>query len=485
MDELKLVYLLKKKMEVEDISLDKSIMCQDWREFQRIIGGKFLICFGVGELFEYFCKKYSNNYEILYAVDNNISKGEKCGVQIYKPQILKENRDNCVVLIMTINHVDEIYRQVRAMGIQNIFSFAVLEYNRPAIHNKVKRAIEDFEYGALLQLRVEMKRAEDKISILENKCQSLQKRCEGLQKRCEGLQERQTARYFYLLHTNRVLNVLIEKSGDDELKKEQMQYLFREVFKNKYPLDLSNPKTYNEKMLACTLNDHNPLYTQITDKYLLKKYVAERVGEKYIVPLLGVWDSAEEVSFDELPEQFVIKSNIGGDSNKVILIKNKLEIDLLELKNQMKLWEYPYQNDYYYNFNWPFKNIEFKIIAEEYLPVDGLPYYDYKVHCFHGNPLYIHVVAHDPHEVTYYDLEWKKQDFWRCYPPIHYEIPKPDCLDEMIDLSRKLSEPFDYMRVDFYVAKDKLYVGELTLTSFGALVPFEPADVDFEWGKLI
>lgn len=477
MDTMKLVYLLQKKLEKEALSMKSELTEKTWGDFQESAEGKKLVLFGTGELFEYFMEVFSHKYSIAYAVDNHLSVPEKRGVKIYDPSILSKEGKNYIVLIMTINQIDRIYEQLQYLDCKmDVFSFPILEYNRKEIRQKVDRALNDGEYALLLKLKVDVKRAEDRIECLE-------KRCQGLLEKCQGLQERQTKRYLYLLHTNRIVNALIDKTEDVELKKEQMRYLFSEIFENEYEPNLETPRTYNEKMLYMTLYDHNPLYTRITDKLQFKDYVAKHVGEEYVVPLLGVWNSAEEIEWDKLPSKFVLKSNAGGDSQKVILIKDKAKEDLKELSGRIKTWEYPYSNDYFYNFNWPFKNISFRIIAEEYLPIDNLPYYDFKVHCFHGEPRYIHVVGHEPHEVTYYDLEWNKVPLQRGYPNIHYEIPRPARLQDMIDISRKLSKEFTYIRVDFYCFEDNLFVGELTMTSFGALIPFHPKEEDYRWGE--
>ncbi len=481
-NEIPLIHSLKKKIEKDGKLCDKSLLKMNtWKKFNYAVRNKKVILYGAGDMLTYFCKTYGMNYDILYAVDQNIlpdRKIKKSGVTVYSVEKLYKEQTDYVILATPVNGIDSILSELKNKEISHCFSFPLMEYGRISVRLKIWLARN-------LRMCAHKYQQQLKIENLVQRLEYMDQKINSMQQRMDGIQQRQTERYLYLLHTNQVMNVLIDKTNDIELKKEQMRYTFTHIHKNSYIPDLNNPKSFNEKILYMTLYDHNPLYTEISDKLQFKKYVAEKVGEKYVVPLLGVWNEPEEVDFEVLPRQFVLKSTRGGDSQKVVIVQDKDKIDKDELIRIMKPWKEPYNNEYYYNFNWPFKNMEFKVFAEEYLPIDELNYFDFKVHCFHGEPKYIHVVSLNPHEVTYYDLNWNKQDFWRCYPPVHYNIPKPDCLNEILDLSRKLAESFSYVRVDFYVMKDKLYLGELTLTSFGALAPFEPTEIDFEWGKLL
>lgn len=481
-NEIPLIHSLKKKIEKDEKLCDKSLLKMNtWKKFNYAVRNKKVILYGAGDMFTYFCKTYGMNYDILYAVDQNILPDreiKKSGVTVYSVEKLYKEQTDYVILATPVNGIDSILSELKNKEISHCSSFPLMEYGRISVRLKIWLARN-------LRMCAHKYQQQLKIENLVQRLEYMDQKINSMQQRMDGIQQRQTERYLYLLHTNQVMNVLIDKTNDIELKKEQMRYTFTHIHKNSYIPDLNNPKSFNEKILYMTLYDHNPLYTEISDKLQFKKYVAEKVGEKYVVPLLGVWNEPEEVDFEVLPRQFVLKSTRGGDSQKVVIVQDKDKIDKDELIRIMKPWKEPYNNEYYYNFNWPFKNMEFKVFAEEYLPIDELNYFDFKVHCFHGEPKYIHVVSLNPHEVTYYDLNWNKQDFWRCYPPVHYNIPKPDCLNEILDLSRKLAESFSYVRVDFYVMKDKLYLGELTLTSFGALAPFEPTEIDFEWGKLL
>lgn len=480
--EMPLIHSLKKKLKEDKYLCSKEFYKGNtWKTFERVSAGKKIILYGTGEMFEYFCKAYSQQFDIEYAVDKRAlpSSGvTKNGISVFPLEKLVDEKETCIVLVTPINGIDDIMSELKGLGIDNCFSLSVMEYHRLSIKMKVGFARIWKSYTEHYQLAW-------KITKLEKKLEYMEQKLKNAERRAEGIQQRQTERYLYLQHTNRVVNALIDKAGDEELKKEQMKYIFTEIHKNLYAPDFDNPRTFNEKILAMTLYDSNPLYTEISDKYLFKRYVADKVGEKYVVPLLGVWDTPEEIDFSMLPNQFVLKATSGGDSRKVILVKDKGALDIDEICKKLRTWNCKYENDYYYNFNWPFKNIKQRFIAEELLEIEDLPYYDFKVHCFHGEPKYIHVVSQNPHEVTHFDADWNPQKFRHGFPLIHYDVPRPECLEEMLDLSRKLSAPFKYVRVDFYVLKDKLYLGELTLTTLGGLAPFEPVEIDYEWGKLI
>lgn len=473
--EIPLIYSLRKKIEQDGRLCSKKLMKNNtWKQYERDSNGKKVILYGTGEMYEYFCKIYAQQFHIKYAVDKRVQAWEgieKNGIMVFPIEKLVDEQEPYILLITPINGIDEIFSEMGALGVDKCFSFPVMEYQRISVKVKIWFASMQKTKLRNYQLEWKINKLEQKISNIEQKTSKIQ--------------QRQTERYLYLMHTNFVVNALIDKIDDEELKKEQMRYVFTEIYKNTYVPDFENPKTYNEKILAMTLYDHNPLYTEVSDKYLFKQYVADKVGEEYVVPLLGVWNAPEDIDFSALPNQFVLKATGGGDSRKVILVKDKNELDIDETIKKMKVWNYKYENDFYRNFNWPFKNIKQRFIAEELLDTEGLSYYDFKVHCFHGEPKYIHVVSQNPHEVTHFDVNWNPQEFKHGFPLIHYNVPKPKCLDEMLDLSRKLSEPFKYVRVDFYVLKEKLYLGELTLTTLGGLAPFEPMEIDYEWGQLI
>lgn len=251
--------------------------------------------------------------------------------------------------------------------------------------------------------------------------------------------------------------------------------------------DLKNPRTFNEKLNWLKLHDHNPLYTRMVDKYEAKKYVAGIIGEEYIIPTYGVWDKAEDIDFDSLPDKFVMKAT--HDSGRVIICHDKSKLDEEWARVEMKK---SLQRDFYaVTREWPYKNVKPRIIAEKLLesPVDkGLA--DYKVHNFNGTPQII-LVCRDRFESTgltedFYDTEWNRLDIHRPLHPNSKQINiKPAELDKILELSGRLAKNCPFMRTDFYIIDGKVYFGEITLYPASASVPFIPESADLELGKLL
>lgn len=253
-----------------------------------------------------------------------------------------------------------------------------------------------------------------------------------------------------------------------------------------------NPITLTEKLQWLKLYDRKPVYTDIVDKIKFKKWVASKIGEEYIIPTLGVWDKPEDIEFDKLPSTFVLKCNHASGYNYIhanagnVIEKEKI-IKCLNQRFKMR-WD---KN----SGEWPYRNVEPKILAEEYLYDDSfneLP--DYKLLCFHGEPKFVQVFSWDPHYITdteesrnqynvFYDMEWKKQEFIQGYPyNNNFDFDRPKNFDKMIDIARKLSKNIPFVRVDFYNIKGKIYVGELTFFPYGGFSIFTP---DRSWDNRI
>lgn len=257
---------------------------------------------------------------------------------------------------------------------------------------------------------------------------------------------------------------------------------YRKAF-GRWP-DLKNPRTFNEKLTWLKLNDHNPLYTRMVDKYEAKRYVADIIGEEYIVPTYGVWDRAEDIDFDSLPDKFVLKAT--HDSGRVIICRDKSKLDknnaIREMRKSLR------RNFYAVTREWPYKNVKPRIIAEKLLEVtDGGEIADYKVHNFNGVPKVI-LVCRDRFRETgltedFFDTEWKHISVRR---PGHPNAPvledKPAKLSKMLELSEKLSNGYPFMRTDFYCVDGKVYFGEITLYPASASVPFIPQTFDELFG---
>lgn len=247
-----------------------------------------------------------------------------------------------------------------------------------------------------------------------------------------------------------------------------------------YKLNLDNPKTFNEKLQWLKLYDRKPKYTQMVDKVEAKKYVANIIGEEYIIPTLAVYDRVEDIDFDALPNQFVLKCT--HDSGGVVICHDKSKFDkkvaLKKLAKALKV------NYYFRNREWPYKNVHPRIIAEQYI-TDGYEWglRDYKFFCFKGN-VKVMFIAKDRQKDTklnFYDMEFNKMPFMRGYPNFNEEIEKPEGWNEMVKMAGKLSKDIPHLRVDFYNINGKIYFGELTFFPGSGMEPFNP----IEWDKIM
>lgn len=258
----------------------------------------------------------------------------------------------------------------------------------------------------------------------------------------------------------------------------------------KYP-DLENPKTLNEKIVWLKLNDRTTLHTQCADKYAVRDYVSENIGSKYLVPLLYHTKCAKEIVPENLPDiPFIIKTN--HDSGGVFIIYDKLKTDWSTL--QKKLKNRLEHNYYWQSKEWQYKNIKPRIIVEKLLlDAKGNIPFDYKLHCFNGKVNMIQVDmgrGTDSHYRNWYTKDWIREPFkWtivRNRKEIKSsieDIEKPKTLDLMIQLSETLSQPFRYVRVDWYDLDGQLFFGELTFHHDGGNRPIEPIEWDYKLGK--
>ncbi len=247
-------------------------------------------------------------------------------------------------------------------------------------------------------------------------------------------------------------------------------------------LDWNNPKTFNEKLQWLKLYDRRQEYTTYVDKYKVREYIAKTIGEEYLIPLLGVWDNPDEIDFDKLPDQFVLKCN--HNSGGICICKDKYNFEIKRTKFQLKKW---LKSDYWlYQREWPYKNVPRKIIAEKYMvdESESCSLRDYKFMCFDGK-VKCSFVCSDRNtkeglHVTFFDLDWKVLPFERHYPSRKEGLPKPKCYDEMVELAEKLSKGIPFVRVDFYEINGKVYFGEFTFYPGSGFEEFTPRLAD-EW----
>ena len=252
-----------------------------------------------------------------------------------------------------------------------------------------------------------------------------------------------------------------------------------------YELDVEHPKTFCEKLQWLKLYNRKPEYTQMVDKATAKECVASIIGEEYIIPTLGVYNKFDEIDFDNLPNQFVLKST--HDSGGVYICKDKDKIDLKKARSQT---EGRFNINVYKDFKeWPYKGVKPRIIAEEYMSNNGEDLADYKFFCFNGYPEYCQVIKDRQSKMTidFFDGQWVHQDFHepKIYPFSDTEIKKPATYDTMLELASRLCKGYPFIRVDFYEVDGKVYFGELTFFPTAGMGGFDPMEWDYKLGEMI
>ncbi|EEU12130.1 glycosyl transferase [Anaerococcus vaginalis] len=254
-----------------------------------------------------------------------------------------------------------------------------------------------------------------------------------------------------------------------------------------YPLNLENPKSFNEKLQWLKLYDRNPLYTKLVDKYKVREYISEKIGEDYLIPLLGVWDDPEEIDFDSLPNKFVLKCNHNSGLGMCICT-DKSKIDIKKVKNELKSGLA--QNYYLNGREWPYKNVSRKIICEKYMTDEtGKNLRDYKFYCFDGKPKIVGIYQdrNSDKETTgdFFDMNFEWVDLRFGMPNALNKPQKPQKFQEMIKIAEILSEGMPEVRVDLYISNNKIYFGELTFFDGGGFDKIEPLEWDYKLGSWI
>lgn len=255
-----------------------------------------------------------------------------------------------------------------------------------------------------------------------------------------------------------------------------------------YPLHLDNPVTYNEKQQWLKLFDRKPIYTLLVDKYLVKEYVAKKIGEEYIIPTIGVWEKPEDIDFSQLPQQFVLKCNHNSGLGMYIC-KDKNSMDresvIAELRKGLS------QDYYMWNREWPYKNVPRKIIAEKFMEdKNSGELRDYKFFCFDGEVRCLFIAtdrSKGDHftKFDFFDENFEHLPFTNGHPNAEHLPEKPECFEEMKRVAAKLSKGIPSVRVDLYEIDGKVYFGELTLSHWGGFTPFNPNKWDYTFGAWI
>lgn len=255
-------------------------------------------------------------------------------------------------------------------------------------------------------------------------------------------------------------------------------------------LNLENPQTFNEKLQWLKLYDCRPEYTMMVDKYQVREYIARTIGEEYLIPLLGVWEDPEEIDFDSLPDQFVLKCN--HDSGSVILCRDKSTFDVEGAK--AKLQKHMKQNLFWWGREWPYKNVKRCVIAEKYMEDgngnSGLR--DYKFFCFNNEPRFLYISQglenHETARISFFDFEGNSMPFSRSdYKSMGQTIDLPETMDQMKSMARLIAKDINcpFVRIDFYSMYGRVYFSEITFFPCSGYLPFEPVEWDYKLGEWI
>ena len=250
-------------------------------------------------------------------------------------------------------------------------------------------------------------------------------------------------------------------------------------------LNLENPVSFNEKLQWLKLNNRKSEYTKMVDKYAVRKYISDTIGQEYLIPLLGVWDSAKDIDFDMLPNQFVLKCT--HDSGRVIICKDKSTFDFDNAKQKLSKWLN--QNYFWGDREWVYKDVKPRIIAEKYMTENSSDELkDYKFMCFNGQPKFLLVCSNrfntNGLNIDFYDLNWDKLSLKRKNKENSIvPLSKPKLFDLMIVLSKKLSSNIPFVRIDFYEINGRVFFGEITFFPSSGMEEFVPKEWDMILGK--
>lgn len=252
-------------------------------------------------------------------------------------------------------------------------------------------------------------------------------------------------------------------------------------------LNLANPESFNEKLQWLKLNDRNPMYTQLVDKYAVKQWVADRIGAEYVNPTFQRWDSVDDISLDGLPDKFVLKTN--HDCGGISICSNRDEYDLEKEKEKLR----KHLNSDYSHWlrEWPYKEVRRCVFAERYLEdaaIGDLP--DYKFFCFNGEPKAMFIATERMKEgvetkFDFFDMDFNHLPFTNGHPNAMHDICRPSNFSLMKELASVLSRDIPHVRVDFYETREGIFFGEMTFFHWSGMVPFCPESWDKTFGSWI
>lgn len=250
-------------------------------------------------------------------------------------------------------------------------------------------------------------------------------------------------------------------------------------------LNLDNPITYNEKLQWLKMHDRRPEYIVYSDKYAVRAHYEQTIGAEYLIPLIGVYDEVEEIPWDELPNEFVLKCTHGSGTNIICADKSRLDVK----ESQKRLQQWLRTNYFWHGREWPYRSIKPRIICEEFMVDEsGTELKDYKVFCFNGEPKLVEVDfgRFTDHKRNLYDTRWNFITAAIRYPnDPNVIIDRPTHLEEMLELARILSAGYPHIRVDFYFTGERIYIGEMTFYHESGSGRFDPPDFGIEMGDWI
>lgn len=268
------------------------------------------------------------------------------------------------------------------------------------------------------------------------------------------------------------------------------EYLKRLFYANMgRELNLTDPNTFNEKLQWLKLYDRRPEYTMMVDKYLVRGYIAETLGEEYLIPLLGVWDDPDEIDFDALPNQFVLKCNHNSGLGMCIC-KDKSKLDIAKVKRELR--KGLKQNYYLTGREWPYKNVPRKIICEKYMTdyPGSSDFTDYKFFCFGGKVDSVMLCLERSSGDTkfyFFDRDWnlRRYNIRGKNVPADFTLPKPENIDKMFDIAQQLSQGLPFSRIDLYLSNGNVYFGEITFFPDSGFDSNLLSETDLYFGNLI
>lgn len=254
-----------------------------------------------------------------------------------------------------------------------------------------------------------------------------------------------------------------------------------------YELDLKNPQTYNAKLQWLKLYDRKKEYSIMVDKVEAKKYVTNLIGEEYIIPTLGVYNNVEDIDFEKLPQQFVLKCT--HDSGGIVVCRDKTKLNINDAKK--KLSKGLNRSYYYQNREWPYLNVTPRIIAEQYMEDrETGELRDYKFFCFNGEVKALFIASDrftdgEETKFDFFDADFNHLPFTNGHPNANVLPKKPIQFELMKELAAKLSKNIPQVRIDFYEVGGNVYFGEITFFHWSGLTPFEPIEWDYTFGSWI